>query len=155
MEAHRLLGLVSFTILLLLCLYSLKEAPKHWDKMPSLDYVIKNPENFEGKEIYVDGMVRDMKKKGNGVEFLLSPDPFGSFGSISVKSNSLEIKERIQGVNVYGKIANGILNADEIIITKYPVYFDIILNITGLLLFIYFSLKEWKITGRFPFLEVR
>lgn len=155
MELHRLLGLVSLAILLLLCFYSLKEAPKHWGKMPSLDYVIKNLENFEGKEIYVDGMASEVKKTNEGVEFKLSPEPTGSFGSISVKSNSLEIKERIQGVNIYGRIANGILNAEDIIITKYPIYFDIILNITGLLLFIHLSLKEWKPTKRFPFLEVR
>lgn len=155
MEIQKVVGLASLFVLVLLCFYGLYEAPKHWDKMPSLDYVIKNPRDFEGKEIYVDGMASEVIKTKDGVEFKLSPEPTGYLGSISVKSNSLKVKERIQGVNVYGRIANGILNAEDIIVTKYPIYFDIILNITGLLLFIHLSLKEWKLTKQYPFLEVK
>lgn len=155
MEIQKVVGLASLFVLVLLCFYSLHEAPKHWDKMPSLDYVIKNIEDFEGKEIYVDGMVRNMKKAGHGIEFLLSPDPLGFFGSLGVKSNPLEIEENIQGVNVHGRIENGILNANGIIVTKHPVYFDLVLNMIGLFMLIHLSLKEWKLTKRFPFLEVR
>jgi len=155
MGIHRLIGIFSLIILLLLCFYSLHEAPNHWGKMPSLDYVIENPGDFEGKEIYVDGMVRDIQKAENGVEFTLSPDPLGFFGSIKVKSNPMVIEERIQGANVHGRIEDGVLKAEDIIVSGHPVYFDVVLNGMGLLLFIYLSLEEWRITNRFPFIEVR
>jgi len=151
---QRVLGLTSLAILFILCFHSLYEAPKHWGKMPSLDYVIENIGDFEGEDIYVDGMVRDIQKTGNGVEFTLSPDPIGFFGPIKVESNSIRIEEN-RGVNVYGRIEDSILKADNIIVSKHPVYFDVVLNLTGLLLFIYLSLEEWKLKMGFPFLEWR
>ncbi len=153
MEVHRLFGVVSLAVLLLLCFYSLEEAPRRWDNMPPLSYLAGNILDYEGVWVYADGVVMDVTSDGNVTGFVLSPDPVGMFGSMPVKT----LNRISGGTNVVcasGWVKGGTLLADDVIVKRHPITM-MLLNILGLTAFIYLSLREWGIVSHFPFIKPR
>lgn len=154
MEMHKLFGVICLGVLMVLCLHSFSETPKHWQELPPLDYVIKNIEDFDNVVVHVDGTVSEVNNNDGVTRFFLSLDPARIFGGINVEAKAVDIKEN-EVVHARGIVKKGVLIVDEVAATKYPVYFELFFNILGFALFISLSLREWKLKKDFPFIEVR
>jgi hypothetical protein len=142
MDARRILGYVSLLVLILLCFYSMSAAPSHWRSMPPLIDVVENAGAYEGREFCVDGIV--LKASAGG--FTLSPVPAESLGTLSVKTETPP--ESASAAHVCGRMAGGVLSADEVIPHSGSVSMDVFLNLLGLIVFLFFALKEWKLVHK-------
>jgi len=152
-DRRRVLGVLSLVLLALLIVQSYYIVPLRWDNMPATEYVADHLRDFEGKEIYVDGTASGVIKKENGVIFYLNPVAKGLFSKLEVKTPDTVITEGQNGVNVHGTVRNGVLEADRIRVSEIPWHMESFFNLAGFFFFIFFSLKDWKIKKRFPFIE--
>lgn len=144
MEAHRAFGVFCLCLLCTLCAHSFYEAPKHWDLMPPTDYLIENAPIFEGKTLYVDGIVSEAKRESGFWIFYISPVN-EIFGILKVNANGrMDGIEKGTGVNVYGTVVNGVLEAEEVRVAKDPLYIEVLLNAAGFFAFVLYSLQEWR-----------
>lgn len=150
MDLRRLTGLVSLLILLLLCFYSMTEAQKHWGSMPPLYHVIENMGAYEGKTVCVDGLLLETKSGG----FALSYDPTRTFGSLPVKIEG-SIPSSMSEAYVCGKIDGGVLLASTVAPHPTNILMEIFFDLMGLSIFIFFALKEWRITRKPMFIAPR
>lgn len=150
---RRVLGVFSLVLLALLIVQSYYVVPQHWGNMPATEYASEHIGKFEGKEIYVDGTVTDVTRTENGTIFYLNPIAKGLFSKLEVKTKDAIIKVGQSGVNVHGTVRNGILEANNIRVSPIPWYMELFFNLAGILFFLFFSLKEWKIKKRFSYIE--
>jgi hypothetical protein len=156
-DGYKTAGILCLGILIMLVAQSCYEAPRNWKDMPSTDYLIKNPQEFECESVYVDGVARNISSEGNGTVFYLTPLMPDVFGRIKVaapqKSVLPEIKEGETTINVHGTVRGGILYADQVSALPSTPPFEVLFNIMGLAVFIAIGLKEWRLKKVFPFLE--
>ncbi|MFZ2456420.1 MAG: hypothetical protein WAX07_08080 [Candidatus Altiarchaeia archaeon] len=150
-DRRRILGAFSLALLAVLIAQSYYAVPLHWGNMPATQYVADHVKDFEGKEIYIDGTVSD--ETGNGTAFYLNTVARGLSSGIAVRTNDSSLEDGQSGVNVHGTVRNGVLEADQIRVSPIPGYMESFFNLTGFFFFIYFSLKEWKVKKKFPFIE--
>jgi hypothetical protein len=152
-DSSRILGAFSLVLLALLIAQSYYVVPLHWSNMPSTEYVADHIWAFEGKEVCVDGTASDVTRTGNGTRFYLNPVAKGLFSKLEVKTPDTSVKEGQSGVNVRGTVRNGTLEAGTIRVSPIPGYMESFFNLAGFFFFIFFSLKEWKILKKFPYIE--
>jgi hypothetical protein len=152
-ECLRVLGISALILLAALIAQSYYIVPLHWGNMPATEYVADHLEEFEGRDIYVDGTASQVISTGNSTTFYLNPVAKGLFSKLEVRTEDLSIREGLNGVNVHGTVWNGVLVADRIRVSPIPWYMESFFNLAGFLFFIFFSLKQWRIKNRFPFIE--
>jgi hypothetical protein len=150
---RRALGVLSIVLLAALVMQSYYVAPERWGKMPATEYVADHVRDYEGKEIIVDGTATGVRTEGNGTVFFLNPLTKGLFSNLPVKTNETGIKEGLSGVNVHGTVRDGTLVANVIRVSPIPGYMESFFNFAGFFFFLFYSLREWKIKKRFPFIE--
>ena len=150
---RRVLGVFSLALLAVLIVQSYYVVPQHWGNMPATEYAADHLQEFEGKEIDVDGTATDVIYSEKGAIFYLNPVAKGLFSRLEVKTEGTSIKEGQSGVNVQGTVRNGRLEADNIRVSPIPWYMESFFNLAGIFFFLFFSLKEWRIKKRFPYLE--
>lgn len=150
---QRLLGACCLILLIILTARSYKDVPAHWGRMPATEYVADHPGEFEGKEIIVDGTVSDLLNIGDETTVYLNPIAKGLFSCLPVKAKGHPLTDGQSGVNVRGTVRNGVLEADTIKVSPIPGYMESLFNLSGFFFFLFFSLKEWKIKKKFPYIE--
>ena len=153
----RITGAVSLVLLLGLCMFSIYETPKHLNppQIP-FSYMIENKGSLDGVYVYTGGEVTGIKERGDLMEFELEKYPFIGYEKIyAAVDGNIPAAKQIRngdGIRVGGRVLleddRVHVMADEIYKTGNVKLMFAPLNLSAVLILVYFILREWEIDFR-------
>jgi len=153
----RIAGAASLVLLLGLCIFSIHETPKHLNppQIP-FSYMVENKEGMDGSEVYTGGEVTGIETRDGLMEFELEKYPFiGCEKIYAVVDGNIPMARQVRngdGIRVGGRVLlkddKVYVMADDIYRTGHLKLMFVPLNLSAVLLLIYFIWMNWEIDFR-------